>query len=43
MTFTAASDDQDAAVIPPALQHDTVIEKQSTTFLTEFSALFERK
>jgi hypothetical protein len=30
-------------IIPPALRHDTVIEKQSTSFLTEVSALLERK
>jgi len=33
----------ESVIIPPALQHETVIERQSTTFLTEVSALLERK
>ena len=33
----------ESVVIPAALQHDTVIEKQTTTFLTEVSSLLERK
>ena len=33
----------ESVIIPPPLRHDTVIEKQSTSFLTEVSALLERK
>ena len=33
----------ESVIIPPALRHDSVIEKQSTSFLIEVSALLERK
>ena len=33
----------ESIIIPPALRHDTVIDKQSTTFLTDFFALLDRK
>lgn len=33
----------ESIIIPPALRHDTVIDKQSTTFLTDFFALLGRK
>jgi hypothetical protein len=33
----------ESIIIPPPLQHDTVIDSQSTTFLREFSALLDRK
>ena len=33
----------ESIIIPPPLQHDTVTDSQSTTFLREFSALLDRK
>jgi len=33
----------ESVVIPPALRHDTVLDRQSTTFLTEVFALLARK